>query len=245
MINKSIYLSVIIPTYNEERRIRDTLLKMNDYLSSQDYSSEIIIVNDGSTDNTIGVARKTLKNIPLKNLFLSREINRGKGYSVKEGVLQANGEFILFSDADLSTPIEELERLIPWIEKNYDIVIGSRGLKDSDIQIHQSWLRETSGKIYNALVQGLIIRGIKDTQCGFKLFKRIAAFDVFKRQRIEGFSFDVEILFIAKRLGYKIKEVPIVWRDSRPSKVRMPVESFKMLWELIKIRMTDIVKRQF
>ena len=244
-MNKSIYLSVIIPVYNEERRIEDTLFRINDYLTTQEFSSEVVIVNDGSIDDTLKLTKETLEKTSLTNQVLSREINRGKGYSVREGVLQANGEFILFSDADLSTPIEELEQLIPWIEKNYDIVIGSRGLKDSDIQIHQSWLRETSGKIYNALVQGLIIRGIKDTQCGFKLFKRIAAFDVFKRQRIEGFSFDVEILFIAKRLGYKIKEVPIVWRDSRPSKVRMPVESFKMLWELIKIRMTDIVKRQF
>jgi len=134
-------------------------------------------------------------------------------------------------------PFEELEKLIPWIDKDYDIVIGSRGLKDSDIQIHQSWLRETSGKIYNVLVQFLLIRGIKDTQCGFKLFKRDVALDVFNRQRIEGFSFDVEILFLAKRLGYKIKEVPIVWKNSRPSKVRMPVVPFKMLWELIKIRM--------
>jgi dolichyl-phosphate beta-glucosyltransferase len=237
VINKSIYLSVIIPAYNEERRMKDTLLKINDYLSSQEFSSEVVIVNDGSADNTLKVTKETLKNTSLTSHILSRKRNRGKGYSVKEGVLQANGEFILFSDADLSTPFEELEKLIPWIDKDYDIVIGSRGLKDSDIQIHQSWLRETSGKIYNVLVQFLLIRGIKDTQCGFKLFKRDVALDVFNRQRIEGFSFDVEILFLAKRLGYKIKEVPIVWKNSRPSKVRMPVVPFKMLWELIKIRM--------
>ncbi|NIM89578.1 MAG: glycosyltransferase [Candidatus Aminicenantes bacterium] len=245
MMSRNVYLSVIIPVYNEETKIAETLLKINHYVSRQDYSSEIIIVNDGSTDNTIGVARKTLKNISLKSLSLSREINRGKGYSVKEGVLQANGEFILFSDADLSTPFEELEKLMPWIDKGYDIVIGSRGLKDSDIQIPQSRLREISGKVYNVLVQCLIIRGIKDTQCGFKLFKRAVALDVFKRQRIEGFSFDVEILFIAKRLGYKIKEVPIVWRDSRPSKVRIPVVPFKMLWELFKIRLRSKRKEKY
>lgn len=244
-MNKSIYLSVIIPAYNEETRIEDTLFKINAYLTSQEFTSEVVIVDDGSTDNTLKVTKETLKKTSLTSHILSREKNRGKGYSVKEGVLQANGEFILFSDADLSTPFEELEKLIPWIDKDYDIVIGSRGLKDSDIQIHQSWLRETSGKIYNALAQGVFIRGIKDTQCGFKLFKRDVALDVFNRQKIEGFSFDVEILFIAKKLGYKIKEVPIVWRDSPPSKVRMPIVPFKMLWELIKIRMRSKDKEKY
>jgi len=240
MSNEETYLSVIIPVYNEANRIGEALIKINDYFSCQEYSSEVIIVDDGSTDNTLKVIQRTSKKISLKCLILSRESNRGKGYSVKEGVFQASGKFILFTDADLSTPIEELEKLIPWMGKNYDIVIGSRGMKESDIQIHQSWLRETSGTIFNALVQCFIIRGIKDTQCGFKLFERNVAFDVFKRQRIEGFSFDVEILFVANRLGYKIKEVPRIWRDSRPSKVRIPSAPTQMLLELIKILRTNI-----
>jgi dolichyl-phosphate beta-glucosyltransferase len=225
----------VIPAYNEEARIAQTLRAIQDYLGRQRYRSEVIIVDDGSTDLTFQCASEFVRE---KEGFriLRRERNRGKGYSVKEGVLAAKGKRILFSDADLSTPIEELEKFLPWVDKGFDIVIGSRALPESDIQVHQARWRELMGKIFNVFVRFLAIKGIRDTQCGFKLFRREAAFDVFPRIRIDEFSFDVEVLFLCRRLGYSIQQVPVIWRNSPQSKVRVFRSSLKMLWDLARIR---------
>ncbi|MFC2167181.1 dolichyl-phosphate beta-glucosyltransferase [Acidobacteriota bacterium] len=229
-----IFLSVVIPAYNEEGRIANTLVKIREYLHCQDYSSEIIVVNDGSTDLTDQSATEILKDWPNFRL-LSRIENKGKGYTVKEGILNSRGQMILFSDADLSTPIEELENFFPWADE-YAVLIGSRSLPDSDIQVHQSFLREIMGKTFNFFVQLLIFRGIIDTQCGFKLFHRQAALDIFNRIKLEGFGFDVEALYIAQKLGYRIKQLPVVWRNSPESRVHIIRSSVEMFLDLFRVR---------
>ena len=164
----------------------------------------------------------------------------GKGFSVKEGALSAHGEYIIFTDADLSTPIEEIDKLLKWMEEGYDIVIGSRALAESDIQIHQPWYREKMGKIFNLLVQALALRGIKDTQCGFKGFRKDVAEKIFPLQTINGFGFDVELLYLAKKHGYTIKEIPVRWLNRASSKVNPLTHSSQMFLDIIRIRMRDI-----
>jgi len=226
---------VVIPAFNEAERIGATLKKIHEYLLTKNYRSEIIVVDDGSTDNTRRVVRKTAQEIPLIRL-LENGVNRGKGYSVRAGVLHSHGKVILFSDADLSTPIQEVEKLADWVNKGYDVAIGSRALPGSDILVRQERPRELMGKTFNRLVQLLTVSGIRDTQCGFKLFKKKAARDLFEKQTIWGFGFDVEILFIASKNGYRIKEVPIKWINSPDSRVHMVKDSFSMFCDLVRIR---------
>jgi Glycosyltransferases involved in cell wall biogenesis len=193
------------------------------------------VVDDGSTDNTRGVVRKFAQEIPSIRL-LENSVNQGKGYSVRMGVVNSHGEIILFSDADLSTPIQEVEKLADWLNRGYDIAIGSRALPGSDILVRQAWPREFMGKVFNLLVQLLTVSGIRDTQCGFKLFKKEAAKVLFEKQTICGFGFDVEILFIAGKSGYRIKEVPIKWINFPDSRVHIVKDSFTMLIDLVRIR---------
>jgi dolichyl-phosphate beta-glucosyltransferase len=231
-------LSVILPAYNEEKRIPGSLHKIVHYLNNSGYMYEIIVVDDGSTDHTLEVA--TAAAAACKNFrIIQNKTNRGKGYSVKTGVLQSKGDIILFSDTDLSTPIEELPKLLKCLEEGYDIAIGSRALPESEIRLHQARGREGMGRIFNFLVQALVIEGIQDTQCGFKCFKRRAAEAVFQRQRLTGFSFDVEILYLAKKLGYRIAEVPVVWSNSKETKVSILKDPLRMLLDLLKIRYFD------
>ena len=232
----NIYLSVIIPAYNEAQRIRETLIKTCRYLQEMRYRYEVIVVNDGSQDNTSDVIRELSKKMPVIKL-LENATNRGKGYAVCTGVRASQGQLVLFSDADLSTPIEELEKLKAALEEGYDIAIGSRGLAGSEIAVRQPWYRETMGKIFNRLVRLFAIRGIKDTQCGFKLFRQTVAKQVFDLQRIERFAFDVELLFIARRRRWRIKEIPIRWINSPCSRVKLGKDSLKMFFDLFKIRM--------
>jgi len=229
-----IFLSVVIPAYNEAHRIANTLEKIREYLDRQDFSSEIIVVSDGCTDLTDQYAIESLKNRPNFRL-LSRVENKGKGYSVKEGILHSRGRLILFTDADLSTPIEELDNFLPWADE-YHVLIGSRAMPDSNIQVHQSFLRENMGKTFNLFVRLLVLRGIKDTQCGFKLFQRQAALDVFRRVKLTGFSFDVEALYVSRKLGYRIKQIPVIWRNSPESRVHVFTSSAEMFRDLFRIR---------
>jgi dolichyl-phosphate beta-glucosyltransferase len=228
-------LSVVIPAYNEEARIGPTLERILVYLKSQPYAFEVIVVDDGSTDATRERAAEALRGFP-QGRVLERAENKGKGYSVREGILAAEGSHILFSDADLSTPIEELEKLWPWIERGADIVIGSRALPESDIQVRQNRGRQLMGKTFNLCVRLFLMKGIPDTQCGFKLFRREAGRAVFERLETEGFSFDVEALLVARRMGFRIVQVGIVWRNCAPSKVRLIGSSVRMLAELRAIR---------
>jgi len=233
------FLFVIIPAYNEEARIKNTLEKIHSYLKNQDYTYEIIIVNDGSTDNTWALVNEIAQKIKEVRI-LKNEKNRGKGFTIKKGFLNAKGKYLLFTDADLSTPIEEVEKLISWLKKGYDIAIGSRALKESHIQIHQPWYRELAGRIFNLFVQAMAVPGIKDTQCGFKCFTQKAALEICERQKIEKFSFDVEMLYIGRKLGYKIKEVPICWFNNPHTKVNFLKDGYRMCLDLIRIRLNEL-----
>lgn len=230
------FLSVIIPAYNEESRLGPTLERLAAYLTAASRKFEIIVVDDGSSDNTSATVKKIGAVLSCIRL-IHYDINRGKGYAIRTGVLSSLGDLILISDADLSTPIEEFEKLDLYLKKGFDIAIGSRGLDDSDIKVRQPWYRERMGKTFNAFVQLLIFSGIQDTQCGFKLFKGEVARNLFKRSHIDGFGFDVEILFSAKNAGYSIKEVPVIWLNSPLSRVRLVADPLSMFLDLIRIRL--------
>lgn len=229
-------LSIIIPAYNEEVVIKKTLEKVAEYLEKRYPSYEIIVVCDGCKDNTARLAEEAAK-ANHKIQVLDRKTNMGKGFSVRQGCLEAKGNYVIFTDADLSTPIDEIEKLLKWLEEGYDIAIGSRALKESDIQVRQAWYRQTMGKIFNLLVQTLAIKGIKDTQCGFKGFKKEVTRKIFQRQTINGFGFDVEVIYIARMLGYRIKEVPVRWLNRAASKVNPLTHPLQMLTDLIRIRL--------
>ena len=236
---KECFLSVIIPAYNEGKRLLSTLSKICAYLSTKDFPYEIIVVDDGSTDNTL----QMVKNFASSNrhiVILINEQNSGKGYSVRKGMLSARGEYAFFTDADLSTPIEEIEKCLPYLINGYDVVIGSRSMPGSDILVHQPWYREKMGKIFNFMVNMVLLKGIIDTQCGFKGFKREAVKTVFNRCKIDGFSFDVEALYLSRKYNFKIKEIPIRWENSPLSKVSPIKHSLQMFKDLIGIKIKDL-----
>ncbi len=228
----SLYLSIVIPAYNEEERIGNTLKVILNYLSEQNYSSEVIVVDDGSNDSTVSLIKNDFPSV----IIFKQEKNQGKGAAVRRGMLEANGEITIFSDADLSTPIYETQKILNHLSSNYDICIGSRALNNDLIKEHQPFYREFMGKTFNKLVQFLVIKGIQDTQCGFKGFKTEIAKEIFKRAKINGFSFDVEALFIASKMNYKIKEQAVEWYNDDRSKVDPIKDSIKMLIEIFKIR---------
>ncbi len=229
-------ISVVIPAYNEEGKLPSAIKKIREYLSKKGHDYEIIVVDDGSSDKT----SSCVQGIDTPNVvLLKNEKNMGKGYSVRRGVLSAKGDLIMFTDADLSTPIEELDRFLEEIKEN-DIVIGSRSLPESNIEVPQGIIRNRLGKIFGLLVNRFVIKGIGDSQCGFKLFRRDTAYKIFPFARMNGFAFDVEILLIAKKLGKKIKILPITWRNSASSRLHPIIDSTKMFIELIKIKINEV-----
>lgn len=231
-------LSVVIPAYNEEERLPLTLKEAVSYLEAQAIDYELIIVSDGSRDRTEEIVCQ-LSSQNHRIQLLTNQLNMGKGYSVRKGILASRGEYILFMDADNSTPIAELPKFLQSAEK-YDILIGSRDLPESKIIRHQNWVRESIGKLFNKAVQLFFLPGIWDSQCGFKLFKQKAAMDIFKRAKVNRFVFDVEILYLARKLDYKILEVPITWQNSKPSKVSFFRDFFNIIFDLIKIKLQRI-----
>ncbi|MBZ9571841.1 glycosyltransferase family 2 protein [Patescibacteria group bacterium] len=229
------YLSVIIPAYNEEKRLPKTLREINKYLKEQDYDYEMIVVSDGSTDRTVEVVKNLMAEI--KNLkIIDFKENKGKGFGVRQGMLEAIGEYRIFTDADNSTTIDQVEKMWPYFKEGYDIVIGSRDIKGAVLDPPQPLFRRFLGNFFRLLTQ--IICGtweILDSQCGFKGFTKKAVEDIFPRCKIDRFAFDPEILVIAKRLGYKIKEIPVLWINDPESKVKFK-NMVKMGLDLIKIR---------
>lgn len=224
-------ISVVIPAYNEGKIIGKNISKIISFLENKKFNYEIIVVDDCSKDGTSDI----VKDFNSKKIVLLRnKKNMGKGHSIKRGILNAKKDLILFSDADLSTPIEELDSLLRYID-DYDIVIGSRGEK-SIIKIKQPIYRRIAGKMFPILVNFIVLKGIRDTQCGFKLFRKNLAKDIFKKQRIDGFCFDVEILYLAKNAGYKIKEVSVTWSNRADSKVNPIIDPIKMFIDLIRIK---------
>ena len=228
-------LSVIIPAYNEEKRLPKTLVEIDKYLKQQDYDYEILVVNDGSKDNTAKLVEELKPQIANLKL-INNKVNHGKGYVVRQGMLTALGEYRLFTDADNSTSIDQIEKMWPWFEKGYDVVIGSRDVKGAVLDPPQPFIRRFIGQIFK-LIRKIIcdVWGLQDTQCGFKCFRGEVAEEVFSRTKIDQFSFDVETLLIAKILGYKIKEIPVLWRNDPKTKVTLK-SALKMLPDLIKIR---------
>ncbi len=235
-----IFLSLIIPAFNEEKRIVRSLNAAIKYLSSKDFSFEIIVVDDGSGDNTIGIVNEYIESLEseYKNniRIISLGANLGKGAAVRNGMLEAKGRFRVFSDADFSTPVYEIEKLLKYFSEGYDIVIGSRSIDRSMVKKHQPFYRETMGKIYNLFVQLFVFKGITDTQCGFKGFSDLATTQIFSLAKINGFSFDVELLYLSQKLGLKTKQVPVEWYNDERSTVNPITDSARMFYELLKIK---------
>ncbi len=230
------YLSIVVPAYNEEQRIDATLRKIRSYADAQPFRVEVNVVDDGSTDATADVVAKFSE---VRLLRVSP--NRGKGHAVRHGVLNAAGKFVLFTDADLSAPIEEADSLFAALESSgADAAIGSRAIRRELIGIRQPILRDYSGRCYNLLVQFFTGLRIYDTQCGFKLFRMDTTRRAFELQRVEGFGFDPELLFLIARLGGKIVEVPVHWNHDSASKVRFPRDPLQMFADLISLRLRTI-----
>jgi dolichyl-phosphate beta-glucosyltransferase len=231
-------LTVVIPAYNEEALIESTTRDIAGYLDRLGLVFEIIIVDDGSADRTIEIARRLSEEIPgVRPVSYSR--NMGKGHAVRTGMLEAAGERVLFTDADNSTPIDELPALMSALDDGCGVAIGSRAVRGSVRTIHQPYYRELGGKIINLFIQFFAVPGIRDTQCGFKLFTKDAARQVFSRGVIDDFSFDVEALFLARRLGFKIAELPVHWANRGESSVRPFRDGARILTDIIRIRLHD------
>jgi dolichyl-phosphate beta-glucosyltransferase len=229
-------LSVVIPAYNEALRLPRTLEKVRAWLEARGGSYELVVVDDGSRDQTSAVAQAAGGE---RLTVLRNEGNRGKGYSVRRGMLAARGSRRLMSDADLSTPIEELPRLWARMDEGWDVVIASRALPDSRIEVHQPALRETMGRAFNRLVRLAVLPGLGDTQCGFKLFSAPAAQAAFARCRLDGFAFDVEALYLARKHGFRVAELPVVWRNDAATRVGW-WRGFLAFTDLLRIRLNDL-----
>jgi dolichyl-phosphate beta-glucosyltransferase len=231
--------SIVIPAYNEGQRLRPTLEQVLAYVRQQGWDTEIIVVDDGSRDDTAQIVRSFAASDPRLKL-VENPGNRGKGYSVRHGMLKAQGEIILFSDADLSSPIEEMPKLLQAIEAGADIAIGSRWLRAELQTRRQSLHRQFFGRIFNALNRFILGLGFKDTQCGFKAFTRRAAQTILPLQRIERWGFDPEILFLARKFGFRVEEVPVRWGHTGGTRIHPLVDGARMFEEMLRIRWYDI-----
>ncbi len=234
-------LSIVIPAYNEERRLPETLGRVRAYLEARRTNAEVIVVDDGSHDRTAAVVEEWRAQFPAVRL-LSNGRNRGKGYSVRHGMLEARGRLVLFTDADLSAPIEEADKLLAALA-GYDVAIGSRAVDRSLIEVHQSALRELAGITFNWVVRVVTGLPFVDTQCGFKAFARERTRIIFEQQRIERFGFDPEILFLAKHHGLRAVEIPVRWAHDPQTKVNVLRDGVRMFGEVLLIRWNWLLGR--
>jgi dolichyl-phosphate beta-glucosyltransferase len=235
-------ISVIIPCYNEEKNIYRNAIKIFNYLKKRFKDFEIIIVNDGSDDGTIEELKRLENSIPIR--IINNKENQGKGRAVRDGILKGNCDFIMFVDADLPVRVEEIERFLAEIKRGYDIVIASRFLPGAKLIIPAKWYRKMAEKIFMILRMTILNTfEIKDTQCGFKMFKGEVAKKIFSKSKINGFAFEAEIIFLAKKFGYKIKEIPVPLQNPQESHVRIFKDPFQMFFDLIKIRVYDFFKK--
>ena len=230
------FLSVVIPAFNEAERLPRTLDRVGAFLRAFGRGHEIVVVDDGSKDETAERARAAGATV------LRNDRNRGKGHAVRRGMLEARGQRRLMTDADLSTPIEELPRFLDTMAEGYDVVIGSRALPGANIEVHQPWFRENMGRLYNVFVRAVAVPGLRDTQCGFKLWSADAARAAFADARLDGFSFDVEALYLARKRGYRIAEVPVTWRNDAATRVSLGGGSAAFP-DLLRIRLNDWMGR--
>jgi dolichyl-phosphate beta-glucosyltransferase len=234
-------ISIVIAAFNEEKRIGQSLGKIHDYLRERQCDYEIIVVDDGSSDRTAALVRELSGSFPgLRSISYKK--NRGKGYALRAGVLASRGSLVLVSDADLSTPIEELDTLIGRLPQ-FDLAIGSRALAQSEILAKQPWWRQGMGKIFNLIVKLVVIDQFSDTQCGFKLFAGETARDLFGKAQIDRFAYDVEILALAREEGYRTAEVPVRWINDPASTVDPVRDSLRMLFDLVRIRLNVAILR--
>ena len=231
--------SIVIPAYNESARLRASLEKVLAYVHAQGWDAEVIVVNDGSRDDTADIIRDFAAKDPMVKL-LENPGNRGKGYSVRNGMLHAQGRLILFSDADLSSPIEEAPKLLDALEAGADIAIGSRWLRAETQTQRQPLHRQLFGRIFNILLRISLGLQFADTQCGFKAFKRAPAQAIFPLQKIERWGFDPEILFLARKLGFKVVEIPVVWGHSGGARINPLIDGAKMFQEMLRVRWYSI-----
>jgi dolichyl-phosphate beta-glucosyltransferase len=228
-------LSVVIPAFNESLRLGPTLRRVAEYLQQSGLRYEVLVVDDGSTDDTAGVARQFASEGVR---VLRQEVNRGKGAVLKAGVLESRGREVLLCDADLSTPIEDIERLRPHLAEA-EVVLGSRAVASSEIEQHQPFYREMMGRTFNFIIQLVGVRGLRDTQCGFKLLDGDVARQLFAELQIQRFAYDVELVWLARRHGYRVAEVGVRWKDSPSSKVNPLTDSLRMLLDVLSLRLRD------
>ena len=229
------FLSIVIPAYNEEQRLVATLATIAAYLDAGKIDAEILVVDDGSKDRTAELAASALAG--RRGRVVRNGENRGKGYSVRHGVLEARGRFVLVCDADLSTPIEEHTRLARTMrDKDGDVVIGSRALEDSNVLVRQSWLRQTMGKSFNTIIRVLTKLPFRDTQCGFKLMDRDRVKPLLEKMVVDGFAYDVELLFLCSKFGLSVAEVPVTWRNAAGSKVSLLSDPIRMIADVLRVR---------
>jgi dolichyl-phosphate beta-glucosyltransferase len=227
-------LTVVIPAYNEALRIVEPLRRIERHLRTRPLSSELLVVDDGSRDGTADVVRGVATELAVPVRVIRSEQNRGKGHAVKVGMTSARGRAVLMTDADLSTPIEELEKLFPHLRDGTQVVIGSRKMAGAVIEVHQPFLREWMGWVFTQLTRLFVIR-VSDVTCGFKLFTHEAASQIFSRVTLDDWSFDAEALYLARRLGYAIREVPVLWRDSAGTKVNRGRDAVRAAIGLVRI----------
>lgn len=227
--------SIIIPAYNESQRITRTLETMLAYIAERNWVAEIVVVNDGSRDNTADIVRGYMREHPIVRL-LENPGNRGKGYSVRHGMMEARGDVLLLSDADMSSPITEAPKLFQAIENGADVAMGSRWLQKETQTRRQPFYRQVSGRVFNLMLRAVLGLNYKDTQCGFKAFTRHAAASIFPPQKIDRWGFDPEILFLAQKFRFRIAEVPVEWANDERSKINPLTDGFRMIWEMLRVR---------
>ena len=228
------FLSIVIPAHNEAKRLPPSLEKIDSFLSQQDFTYEVLVVENGSTDGTFEIAESFIEKMPY--LCVIHEEQRGKGLAVKRGMLEAVGEYRFFCDADLSMPIEQVLRFIPPQLADVEVSIGSREIAGAH-RIDEPGYRHLIGRVFNTIVRWMVLPGLQDTQCGFKCFRGDIADKVFVLQTLTGMSFDAEVLFIARKMGYRIQEVPIDWTFDADSRVRLVQDSMRMAFDLLEIRL--------
>jgi dolichyl-phosphate beta-glucosyltransferase len=227
------FLSIVIPAYNEENRLPDTLQQVLEYLKKQPFTSDVLVVENGSSDGTFVVARKFAEQ--HANMKVIQNDQRGKGLAIQRGVKEAKGEYVFLCDADLSMPVEEISKFLPPQLNNVDIAIASREAHDA-VRYNEPYYRHFTGRVFNTLIRLLVLPTLQDTQCGFKCIRAAVARDIFRYQTLTGWAFDVELLYIARHHGYQIVEIPIDWYFNADSKISVVRDSLRMFLDLLLIR---------
>lgn len=231
------FVSIIVPAYNEAHRLEASIRDLNKYLRSKSWSCEFLLVVEKSTDGTLELAKRLANEHPLTNV-IGNDVQRGKGYAVRTGMLRARGEIALFMDADLSTSLAEIDRFLERLAEKpeIDVLVGNRAHYQSKVLMSQGFLRKTMGQTFNAILRLITGIQIRDTQCGFKAFRRKACVSIFQVQKLDGFAFDVEAILLAMKMGFKVADMPVEWTNASGTKVRIIRDSFRMLCDAFRVR---------